>query len=164
VDFEISANLQTERKTRPVKIAPAFSVNKQKNPSQHSTNKSSLVDSTLNMQQQMGMVNNDNNDDGQMRNMMMLPLLMQQHESLLFCLPLNSNDFCKTKLAFLLFKFLNSQLALLMLVMQINKSHHVQLLTFLFVCFVFCYCCCCLLLFDMKNLLVDPLPLHWCCC
>jgi len=29
VDFEISANLQTERKTRPVKIAPAFSVNKQ---------------------------------------------------------------------------------------------------------------------------------------
>jgi len=30
VDFEISANLQTERKTRTVKIAPAFSVNKQK--------------------------------------------------------------------------------------------------------------------------------------
>lgn len=29
VDFEISANLQTERKTRTAKIAPAFSVNKQ---------------------------------------------------------------------------------------------------------------------------------------
>ena len=67
----------------------------------------------------------------------MLPLLMQQHESLLFCLPSNSNDFCKTKTAFLLFKFLNNQLALLMLVTQINKFHHVQLLTFLFVCFIF---------------------------
>jgi len=165
VDFEISANLQTERKTRTAKIAPAFSVNKQTKIHHNAapTNHHQLISHWT-----------CNNKQGRST----MTTMMMDRWGTWWCCHFSCNNMSHCCFVFLqilmtfarqkrLFFFSSSSTANWLCWCLWCKSTNLIMcncwLSCLSVSF-FCHCFCCLLLFDTKNLLVDPLPLCWCCC